>query len=422
MKTFSMITFGCKVNQYDTYQLKKKFLQAGLKETAYPEKSDICLINTCTVTARADQKARKLIRKIHQLNPNAYIVITGCYGSAKEDREELQTLPGVRLIVANKDKSKIFEKLPLPPIEQNHPIPTSPLPQIGQRNRVYLKIQDGCNLMCTFCKIPYVRGQLTSTPPEKILEEAKRYIEQGFQEIVITGVHLGLYGWRKNNQYRLWKVLEKLAKLPGLGRIRLSSLEANEITLELIQVVQNEEKICPHFHIPLQSGDDRILQLMNRKYTQKEFLKKIELLHQYLDFPGLTTDVIYGFPTETEQNFQQTLRVLQLAQFHRVHAFPFSPRRRTPAYHMEPKVRPEEMKLRKKQLIQTSQEINLQLRQRMLGKTVQVLVESNQETEHFTGYCQRYFKCYLEEKIPPNTILSLQVKELFEDGLKCKKI
>lgn len=427
MEKFSLLSFGCKINQYEGHKIKEKFLRMGLEETDRLEEASVCLVNTCSVTARADQKTRKFLRKIHSQNPEVLIIVTGCYGTAKADREELLSLPGVRYVVSN------YEKMDIPKLYAEHTGRNYPEREVSlspfstDRTRVYLKIQDGCNLMCTFCKIPYVRNQIISKEPQEVIREAQEYAEQGFKEIVLTGVHLGLYGWRKadSHQYSLPDLMGKLVEVPGLERLRLSSIEANEITPELIEVARGSSKVCPHFHIPLQSGNDRILKLMNRQYSLEEFLEKVLMLQEELDRPGLTTDVIYGFPTESESEFEDTLKVIETVGFHRVHGFPFSPRRRTPAYRMEPKVSPLEMKKRKGLLLETSYRQSEKYKRAFVGQKERVLLESNFDSDRamFSGYTDRYLKCYIPGGEGwQNRLFDVEIAEVTEDGVVGKRV
>ncbi len=428
MKTFfCIISFGCKINQYEGHKIKEQLFALGLQETEDYRNAHLCIVNTCTVTARADQKTRRLLRKIHGENPEAMIIVTGCYGTAKADREELLKIPGVAYVVSNYEKMTIPELYAQATGKKFIIRPQALTPFSLDRSRAYLKIQDGCNLMCTFCKIPYVRNQLTSKKPEDVIEEARIYAEHGFREIVLTGVHLGLYGYKEafSERYHLPSLLWKLSQIEGLERIRISSIEANEITQDLVDVVKDSQKICPHFHIPLQSGDNRILKLMNRKYTREEFLEKIELLKSELDQPGLTTDVIYGFPTEDEKNFENTLEIIQKSGFHRIHAFPFSPRRRTPAYKLEPKVPPKIMKIRKQQLLGLAEKLEKEYCHKFLGRTERVLLESQKDpiTGLWMGYTDRYLRCSVRNGEGwQNRVFPVRIVDMKENGVIGERI
>ena len=323
-------TLGCKVNQYETELVRQGLSRAGFRDATSDEPADVCVVNTCTVTAEGDSKSRQIIRRMARQNPDAKIVVMGCY--ATRAPEEVRELPNVSEVVTDKRE--------LPDLMSRFGVVDVPTGLDGQsgRHRAYVKVQDGCMLRCSYCIIPLVRPQLASRPMQDIVEEVERQISGGFREVVLTGIHLGHYGldWNRNQPKEKWirlaHLVECLAKLPGDFRIRLSSIEATEVTRELIEILQRYPmRIVPHLHVCLQSGSDAILRAMRRRWSTKMFLDRCELLRDALSQPALTTDVIVGFPGETEVHFQETLDTCRAAGFSKIHAFPFSPRRGTPA-------------------------------------------------------------------------------------------
>jgi threonylcarbamoyladenosine tRNA methylthiotransferase MtaB len=378
MTTLRTVTLGCKVNQYETELVRQALCTAGYRDAAADERAELCVVNTCTVTAEGDAKSRQAIRQLAKRNPGTRIVVMGCY--ATRAPEEVATLPAVSEVIT--DKRELPDWLGRWGVAD---VPTGLNGFVGRR-RAYVKVQDGCLLNCSFCIIPSVRPHLISRTPEHIVDEVRRLIDSGHREIILTGIHLGHYGieWNrgrpKSEWQRLSHLLERLVALSGQFRIRLSSIEATEVTRELIAVMAaHPQRICPHLHISMQSGSDDVLRRMRRRWGRQRFLDRCRLVSESLDAPALTTDVIVGFPSETEREFADTLAACETAGFSKIHIFPFSPRRGTPAAQMPNQVPPEVKSERTRQLA----ELEWLLRERyfasLQGRVLDVLVESPAE-------------------------------------------
>lgn len=371
-------TLGCKVNQYETELVRQGLQRVGYTDCQDSEAADVCIVNTCTVTSEGDAKSRQVVRRLNRQNPDARIVVMGCY--ATRAPEELAELPGVSEVVTDKRE--------LPDLMSRFgviDVPTG-LDGFSGRRRAYVKVQDGCMLRCSYCIIPHVRPKLTSRPLVHIIDEVKRLTEAGHREVVLTGIHLGHYGvdWNRNRPKEDWirlaHLLRNLCKLPGEFRIRLSSIEATEVTRELISVMaEYSTRIVPHLHLCLQSGSDSVLRRMRRRWGTRMFLDRCRLLREALVEPAITTDLIVGFPGETEAEFEQSLETCRAARFSKIHSFPFSPRRGTPAAEMTDQVPKSLRSLR----VSRVQELESQLRkdyyQKLVGHRVELLVESSQD-------------------------------------------
>ncbi|HEV3136265.1 MAG TPA: tRNA (N(6)-L-threonylcarbamoyladenosine(37)-C(2))-methylthiotransferase MtaB [Pirellulales bacterium] len=375
MATLRTVTLGCKVNQYETEFLRQSLSVAGYRDAAEDEPADLCVVNTCTVTAEGDSKSRQVIRKLARRNPGTRIVVMGCY--ATRAPAEVASLPAVVEVIT--DKRELPDLLGRFGVID---VPTG-ISTFGRRHRAYVKVQDGCMLNCSFCIIPTVRPHLASRPVEHIIDEVRRLVDNGYREVVLTGIHLGHYGveWSrqraKSDWLRLSHLLQRLARLPDEFRIRLSSIEATEVTRELIAVMAaHPDRICPHLHVSMQSGSDAVLRRMRRRWGSRRFVDRCRLLSDALDRPALTTDIIVGFPGETDEDFAATCRVSEEVGFCKIHIFPFSPRRTTPAAEMPDQIAPEVKSERCRQLAQ----LETQLRERyftsLLGRQLEVLVES----------------------------------------------
>jgi threonylcarbamoyladenosine tRNA methylthiotransferase MtaB len=361
------------VNQYDTQLVREALFGVGYREVSADEPADVCIVNSCTVTHQADAQGRYEIRKLQRRNPGAEILVMGCY--AARDPSEVSRLPGVSAVVEHRDQ--LGEALRRFGVER---LPRG-ITRFDGHHRAFVKVQDGCLLKCTFCIIPQVRPSLRSRPPQEIEAEVERLVAAGFREIVLTGIHLGHYGIEfsggrpRSDWCRLADLVRRLAQIPGRWRLRLSSLDAAEVTDGLIDVVASEPRVCPHLHICLQSGSDRILSAMHRRYRVAGFLRRVDALRRRLDQPALTTDVIVGYPGESDRDFEATLDVCQRAEFSKIHVFPFSPRRGTPAASMDGQI-PEHVVLdRKTQLQALESRLAQRYHQSLVGKRLDVLVE-----------------------------------------------
>ncbi len=368
-------TLGCKVNQYETEFVREGLVGIGYVDAQAGDQADLCIVNTCTVTGEGDAKSRQVIRRMARENPAAKIVVMGCY--ATRAPEEVAALPNVTEVVT--DKRELPDLLGRFGVTD---VPTG-ISGFGRRHRAYVKVQDGCMLRCSFCIIPHVRPQLTSRPLTDIVQEVARLVGNGYREVVLTGIHLGHYGVDfnrlkpKSEWTRLSHLLRELVELPGDFRLRLSSIEATETTRELIDVLaENPERICPHLHISMQSGSDSVLRRMRRRWGSRRFVDRCRLLQDRLHRPAITTDIIVGFPGETEEEFEETIAVAREVGFSKIHIFPFSARRGTPAADL-----PEQLpKSLKQERVRRLAEVETELRDRyfdsLRGTPLRVLVES----------------------------------------------
>ena len=396
MKTASFYTLGCKVNQYETQAIREQFIKAGFD--LVEDNADICVINTCTVTLSADRKSRHLIRLARKKNPDSCLVITGCY--VEEDAEEVRKIPGVDLIVKNRQKSEIIELIQTPPLAAAVPAGIdriySPLriSNFSGRSRAFVKIQDGCNNSCSYCKVTLVRGTSRSRLPGDIVDEVGRLSEAGFIEIVLVGVHLGAYGLDLAEKANLSGIVELIEEIDGIKRIRLSSLDPRDLTPELIGKLAGSKKLCPHLHIPLQSGDDFILKRMNRNYRREQIRQLVNNVHNACPGLSLTLDIIAGFPGEEEEHFTNTLKLLKEIVPARVHIFPYSRRKGTLAAQFSNTITEEEIKDRCRRLRQLAGQLSLKYRSQFLNQGMEVLVESRRDnkTGLLCGYTDNYLK------------------------------
>ncbi|MCA9222887.1 MAG: tRNA (N(6)-L-threonylcarbamoyladenosine(37)-C(2))-methylthiotransferase MtaB [Planctomycetales bacterium] len=382
--TLKTVTLGCKVNQYETQYIAEGLQRIGYRDAVENESADLCIVNTCTVTHEGDAKSRKAIRRLARENPHSRIVVMGCY--ATRAPEEVAQLPNVVEVVT--DKRELPDLLGRFGVAD---IPTG-ISRFGQRHRAYVKVNDGCLLRCSYCIIPKVRPELTSRPMEHVLDEIRRLIDNGYREIVLTGVHLGHYGVDGNRHLpreqwtRLAHLVRAVAAIPGDFRVRLSSIEATEVTRELIETLADAgDKVAPHLHVCLQSGSDRVLRRMRRRWGTRMFIDRCRLVRERLDEPAFTTDIIVGFPGETDEDFEQTLRTARDVGFSKIHIFPFSPRRGTPAATMEDQV-PDAVKAeRGERLAALETELRDAYFQRLVGRRLRVMAES-----HVDGNARRW--------------------------------
>ncbi len=372
-RTCRLVTLGCKVNQYETQYVKETLEANGYIEAGDGQQADLCIVNTCTVTAEGDAKSRQAVRRLHQAQPRAGIVVMGCY--ATRDPDAVARLPGVVKVVA--DKTRLVEELA--PFGVLHSI--AGITRFDDHQRAFVKVQDGCLLNCSYCIIPHVRPSLRSRTPEEIVAEVERLIDNGYREIVLTGIHLGHYGIdlcrgkAKSQWCRLWHLLQRLAELPGDFRIRLSSLEAAEARDDLVRVLAEQPRICPHLHLCLQSGSDRILARMKRRYRSGGFLERCRRIRAALDLPAFSTDVIIGFPGETDADFEATCRVVREVGFARIHVFSYSRREGTAAADWDESVPLAVVAERRARLLEIERETAEAYCRSLLGRRLDVLVE-----------------------------------------------
>jgi threonylcarbamoyladenosine tRNA methylthiotransferase MtaB len=390
MATLKTVTLGCKVNQYETEFVRQSLASAGYRDARDDEPADLCIVNTCTITAEGDSKSRQVIRQLSRRNPGTRIVVMGCY--ATRAPHEVAALPSVAEVVVDKrELPDLLERFGV--ID----IPTG-ISHFAHRRRAYVKVQDGCMLHCSFCIIPSVRPYLASRPAEEILDEVRRLVDNGYREVVLTGIHLGHYGveWNrtrpKSDWMRLSHLLQRLVRLPGEFRIRLSSIEATEVTRELITVMaENPARICPHLHISMQSGSDAVLRRMRRRWGSQRFVDRCRMVREALDRPALTTDIIVGFPGETDEDFAATCRMSEEVGFSKIHVFPFSPRKTTAAATMPDQVAPAVKSERVRRLAALERQLQASYFASLRGRELDVLVEDGGgRPGHAMGTACRY--------------------------------
>ena len=360
-KTAFVYTFGCKVNQYESQQIIEKLKQDGYELSEDIEGSSLAIVNSCTVTAQADKQLASLVRQLKRKNPKVKIVVTGCYAvRAKSELKGL--LPGVDIV---DDKNELLKS-------SGNDLPIT---DFYNHSRVFVKIQDGCDAFCSYCVVPYIRPKLSSKPIEQVAGEIKTLVANGYPEIVLTGIHIGKYS------YGLTKLLEQIISLPGKFRVRLSSIEMNEVDENLLKIMaENKAKICAHLHIPLQSASAKILKKMNRHYSPKEISEKLKTIYRFIPDAGVTTDVIAGFPGESEEDFKETESFLKDNSFSRLHVFRYSPRPGTPAAEFAGRVPPEAVKARAKKLGELDKVLQEKFWRNFLGSTRPCVLEGGKNT------------------------------------------
>jgi len=399
--TASLHTLGCKLNQSETNAIQREFVQRDYDIVPFGESADISVINTCTVTNKADSKSRTAVRKAVKASPDGRVVVTGCYAQIRP--EEVKAIEGVNLILGTAEKHHIFDHLdgindsrePLVFVNDSGEMDSydeSLFVSSSTRTRAFLKIQEGCNYYCSYCIIPFARGKARSRSYVSTIEEAKRLVGEGFREIVLTGINVGTYQHENGEITHLHDLLSGLSDIDGLERIRVSSIEPNTITDDLLHLVKERENICPHLHVPLQSGSDTILETMQRKYTIKEYLEVIERIRTILPDTALGTDVIVGYPGETEKLFQETAERVAELPFTYLHIFRYSPREGTVAARMTEQV-PEPVKKERSAVLR---EIGIkkkkQYAQRFVGKTMPILVENRLDDGNYSGLTPNYLR------------------------------
>ena len=425
VKKAALHNLGCKVNAYETEAMQELLEQAGYEIVPFKEGADIYIINTCTVTNMADRKSRQMLHRARKMNPDAIIVAAGCYVQTKDEEEKLDEC--IDIVIGNNRKKDIVEILEeyegkkqtvqKDVIDINHTKEYEELhlSKTAEHTRAYLKVQDGCNQFCTYCIIPYARGRVRSRRKEDVVEEVKNLVKNGYQEVVLTGIHLSSYGVDFEETEDLLSLILAVHEVEGLKRIRLGSLEPRIITEKFVQTISGLEKMCPHFHLSLQSGCNATLKRMNRKYTAEEYYEKCELLRKYFEHPALTTDVIVGFPGETEEEFQQSMSFVDKVNFYETHIFKYSKREGTKAAVMPDQV-PEQVKtVRSNQLLALNEKKQKEFEQYYLGKSVEVLMEEEIEKEgkYFqTGHTKEYIRIAVEsEKNWQNKLVNVKIDD-----------
>ena len=428
MKKVSFYTLGCKVNQYETNAMAQKFKEAGYEIVDMNDDiSDICIVNTCTVTNMSDRKSRHSLRRVKEKNPSAIIAAVGCY--AQVAKNDLEKMSEIDIVLGNEEKANIVQYVEKFMENQNKLIEIEDIARkkefedMGQityteKTRAFIKVQDGCNQFCSYCIIPYARGRVRSRNAESIIKEITQIAQNGIKEVVITGIHVASYGRDLGNENGLIELLEKINEIEGIKRIRLGSLEPKIITEEFMQRLSKLEKMCHHFHLSLQSGCDATLKRMNRKYTTAEVKEIIERIRRYYDDVMLTTDIIVGFPGETEEEFETTYQFLKEVKLYKMHVFQYSPRKGTRAAVMPNQIDGNIKEARSKKLIELSNENQKMYNQQLVGKDVEVLFEDKEVEDgitYFRGHTQNYILVkYKTDENLENTLKNVRILELTE--------
>ena len=397
--------------------MTQKFIEAGYEICKIEEKPDIYVVNTCTVTNISDRKSRQALRKIKQDNKKIIIVAVGCYAQVAD--KELEKMPEIDIVLGNKEKKDIVKYVEQYLMQKEKIVQVSNISKqkeydeyglitYTEKTRAVIKIQDGCNQFCTYCKIPYARGRIRSRKKDKILKEVEKIADKGIKEIVLTGIHIASYGKDFNENYKLIDLLEDLNKIDGIKRIRLGSLEPTIIDEEFVKRLKKLEKVCNHFHLSLQSGCDETLKRMNRKYTTKQFEKSVELLRENIKDVNLTTDIIVGFPGETEEEFNKTYKFLEKIAFYKMHIFKYSPRTGTVAEKMPNQIDGNIKEERSQKLIELSDKNQTNYDKKYLGKKLEVINKKKQN-----GFWVGHTTNYIMVKIKSDENLESQIKEVY---------
>ena len=446
MKTVAFHNLGCKVNAYENDIMLQKFVENGFLVVPFNQKADVYVINTCTVTSIADHKSRQMLHRAKEKNPDAVVIAVGCY--VQTDTERVLKDPAVDIAIGNNRKSRVVDILNRflaeggkrgetalsEVIDINRPCEYEQmsLQKTADRTRAYIKIQDGCNQFCSYCLIPYARGRVRSRDMEDILSEIRTISEAGYREIVLTGIHVSSYGITDPNdlsQNRLGELLCRIQDIESVERIRLSSLEPRVVTEEFARTIGGLDKLCPHFHLSLQSGCDATLKRMNRHYTAEEFKEGVDRLRGAFDDPAVTTDVIVGFPGETEEEFGISYEFAQNIGFYEMHVFKYSKRKGTVAATLPNQVSSEDKNLRSDRMIALSEELSREFRQRYRGKVRPVLFEEEKKLEggrYMMGHTPEYIKIALplsggrpaeEGSSFRNTVLPVKIGSFLTDDI-----
>lgn len=431
-KKVALHNLGCKVNAYEVEAMQQLLEEAGYEIVPFQEGADVYLINTCTVTNIADRKSRQMLHKAKKMNPDAIVVATGCY--AQTDTEKLKEDASVDLILGNNQKNRIVEALE--EYEKEHEKKTRVIEinrtkeyeklcidHTAEHVRAYIKVQDGCNQFCTYCIIPFARGRVRSRSVEDILGEVRALAEKGYKEVVLTGIHLSSYGVDfKDENTNLLSLIQEVHQIPGIRRIRLGSLEPRIITEEFMEGISSLPKVCPHFHLSLQSGCNRTLKDMNRRYTAEEYAEKCALIRKYYPAPALTTDVIVGFPKESEEDFQESYEFVKNIHFYETHIFKYSRRQGTKAAAMEGQITEAVKGVRSDKMLELHNRRAREYEESMKDKYLEVLLEEEVEIgkkTYYLAHSREYIKVAVEktEKLKVNDLLTVKTGGFLEEHI-----
>jgi threonylcarbamoyladenosine tRNA methylthiotransferase MtaB len=417
-------TLGCKVNQNETEALGALFKEHGYRVVDFDEVADVYIINTCTVTHLGDRKSRQIIRRAINNNSQAMIVVTGCY--AQTSPGEVAKIPGVDLIIGTRDRARMVElvqehkkgsapKKHVKDILKAQDFEELPVDRLINRTRAYLKVQEGCEQFCTYCIIPYARGPSRSRSVESTLHEAKKLVEAGFKELILTGIHLGYYGKDLPEKKDLVFLCRELLEKTDIERLRLSSIESTEISDELINLMAADPRFCRHLHIPLQNGDDEILKAMHRPYTTDDYRKIVERIRKKVPDVGISADVMVGFPGETEENFLNSYAFVKEMGFMGLHVFKYSPRKGTPASKLKDQVKAQDKEKRSKKMLQLAEQGFEAFAQKYLDKTLDVLVETTLPQGDWEGHTDNFIRVVFPGKTQKGQIVPVKLKKIIKN-------
>lgn len=417
MRTFQIETLGCKVNQYETMAMEELLLAHGYLRAEKGAPADVCIVNTCTVTHASDRKSRQWMHRMKRENPEAVIVVAGCY--AQVAHEKLKEMPEVDLLIGTADKQELPKRLEewfagttrdeVRDFASRETFAPFAVTEAHERTRATVKVQDGCNQFCSYCIIPYARGPIRSRSLKDMVAELERMVHNGYKEAVLTGIHLASWG-KESGEGTLIDAIRAAHGVEGMERIRLSSLEPGIVTEEFARALAELPKMCDHFHLSLQSGSDAVLARMRRRYTSAEYLAALDTLRSVYPNAGFTTDVIAGFPGETDGEWRETVDTVRRAGFSRLHVFPYSPREGTPAAEMDGQVDPRIKKERTAELIAVGQELTAAFLESQIGRTVSVLTEEPSKEGGMIGYATNYAEVLVEDATVANAIVRVRIE------------
>ena len=400
-------TLGCRVNVYESEAMAEKFIREGYEVVDASEAADVYVINTCTVTNMGDKKSRQIISRARRLNENATVAVVGCYSQIAP--KEVSEIPGVDVVLGTRNKGDVVyyvnkardegkSQVHVEGVLKNRKFEELNIEEYQDKTRAFLKIQDGCNRFCTYCIIPYSRGSVCSKDPKKVLEEVNKLAEHGFKEIILSGIHTASYGLDLEGSVNLIDIIEEIEKVEGIERIRIGSIEPAFFTPEVIEKIKKFKKLCPHFHLSLQSGCDATLKRMNRRYTAQEYADSVKLLRETMPDVSITTDVIVGFPGETEEEFNETYEFLKNIKLTKTHVFKYSPRKGTKAADMQDQLDGSIKEKRSKLLIELSNKNEKEFIEKFIGKEMDALIEA--EVKGKDGIYEGYTRNYIKVQVP----------------------
>lgn len=419
MKKIGFITLGCKVNMYDTEAMMELFAERGYEIVEFDDIADIYIINTCTVTNLGDKKSRQMIRRAKRKNPNAIVAATGCY--AQTAASKVAEIEGINIVIGTKDRSKVVDIIEgykggyvlnaVSDIKGEKEFEPLKISRLKGRTRAYIKIQEGCNRYCTYCIIPYARGPVRSRKPDDVISEVRTLAENGFKEAVLSGIHVASYGVDMGD-ITLCDIIERVHDIDGIERIRFSSVEPTIITDEFIERISKLPKVCDHYHLSLQSGCNKTLKAMNRRYTAEEYYAACEKLRAAFPNVAITTDIIVGFPNESDEDFKESYDFAKKAKLSKIHVFPYSPKEGTPAAKMKGQIPPDVKSIRSGKMIDLSNRLNRQFMAQYIGSEKEVLFE-RLENGYYEGHTTNYIKVIVRsEEDLTNRLVRVKLKEI----------